>query len=175
MTRKIFFGTLAAALFLGFLANDLGAVEKARWGVHFRDNPLYGIPALAAVDRGFFKEEGLEVEVIEFASAGLLERAYAAGALEVGTTGLPDVIVSVSRGSPQIMVADPHMRVDFVLWALVDSPIKRPEELKGTKIGVTRFGISPHILATGALRQVGLEGQAKFVAVGGGTEGMGGP
>lgn len=144
------------------------AAEKVNWGVHFRRNPLYGMPALAAKDKGFWKEQGVDMDIVEFASAGMLEQAYAAGSLNVGTTGMPDVAVSASRGGTQVMVADPKMVVDFVLWVVNDSRIRRPEDLKGTKIGLSRKGISPHILAIAALKRLGIEGETKFVALGGG-------
>ncbi len=172
MKSKVFQSLAIVALssFVVTLASlSLGlAAEKLAWGVHFRRNPLYGMPALAARDKGFWKKQGLNVDVVEFASAGLLEQAYAAGSLNVGTTGMPDVAVSASRGGTQVMVADPKMVVDFVLWVNINSPIRKAADLKGTKIGLSRKGISPHILAIAALKRLGIEGKVKFLALGGG-------
>jgi NitT/TauT family transport system substrate-binding protein len=169
MARRLILISLLAILSFTLPVTELTAAEKIKWGVHFKRNPYYGMPALAAEDKGFWKEQGLEAEVVEFASAGLLERAFAAGALDIGTSGITGTALYVSRGGPEVIVADPKMQVDFVLWALADSPINRAQDLKNAKIGVSRFGLTPHVLAQKAVRLVGAEPTAKFLALGGGA------
>ena len=50
---------------LGFAANVLAA-ERLRFSVHIRTSPDYVMPVLAALDKGFWKESGVEVEYIGF-------------------------------------------------------------------------------------------------------------
>lgn len=168
MNKKV----LCRGLIIGFaaslLAVNLGAQEKARWGVHFKADPYYGIATFAAEQQGFFKEQGLEVERIDFRSAGFMVRALAANSVDVGTHGMGSVPISVASGVPEVIVADPGMSVDFVLWSQTDSPFKKPEDMKGGTIGVSRMGTTPHRLSLIALEKLGLSGQVKIISVGGG-------
>lgn len=169
MIGKIIGAGLVTAVLLGLAALNALTAEKARWGVHFRENPYYGLPAWAAYEKGFWQEQGLEVEIVEFGSAAVLVTAVAAGAVDVGTHGIESVPLAISRGVPQVIVADPKMSVEFVLWVLTDSPLKKLEDLKGGNIGVSRLGTTPHRLAQIAVERAGLKGQVKFVAAGGGA------
>lgn len=167
MAKKIF-TALVAVLTWGIMASDIMAAEKITWGIHFKRNPYYGMPALAADDQGIWGKEGLEVEVVEFPSAVLLDRAYAAGSLEAGTSAIPSVVLSASRGGAQVMVGDPKTSTRTVLWVLKDSPIRKPQDLKGTKIGLSRPGTILHVIAIGAMKKLGIEDQVKFLGLGGG-------
>ena len=169
MVKKAAISLLLFTLAWTFMVQGISAAEKLKWGVHFKRNPYYGIPALAAEDKGIWTKQGLQTEIFEFSSASFLDRAYAAGAIDISTHGATGVVLAVSRGGPLVAVADPKMNVDFVLWVLSDSRIKKIEDLDGAKIGLSRLGVTPHVIAQMAIKKKNLEGKVKFMSMGGGA------
>jgi NitT/TauT family transport system substrate-binding protein len=93
-----------------------------------------------AIEKGFFKAEGVEVEPVEFASANLMAEALIAGRIEgTGTSAFP-VIFSIEQNNPgqfKIYIVNAITRTAFPDYILVkkDSNINSLLELKGKKIG----------------------------------------
>ena len=93
-----------------------------------------------AIEKGFFKAEGVEVEPIEFASANLMAEALIAGRINgTGTSAFP-VIFSIEQNNPgqfKIYIVNAITRTAFPDYILVkkDSKINSLLELKGKKIG----------------------------------------
>ena len=152
-----------ALLSLGLTA--YGA-EKVRFSINIMTNPYYTLPAIAALERGFWKEAGLEIEYLPFESGTTMQTAMAAGAVDVGLQGLGVVIQAIVSGLPIIIVADPQMITQFYFWVRADSPIKEPKDLKGGKIGVTRYGADAHQFALAVVRALGIERDVKLVSMG---------
>src|SRR3972149_3547429 len=140
--------------------------EKVRFASHFKANAYYVMPVLAALEKGFWKEQGLDPVWVPFDSATTMIQAVAAGEIDMGTHGMDSVIIAVSRGVPEVIVADPRMNVEFVIWVAGDSPMKEPRDLKGAKIAVSRFGVTPHRMALIGAKALGIEKDVKFVAAG---------
>ncbi len=176
MKGKIFLIALMVALSLTLsLRVDRGyAAEKVRFATHFKLNPYYGLPAWAAIDQGYFKELGLEVDWVPFRSAGTMMKAVAAKKIDMGTHGMESAILASSRGVSEVIVADPKMKVDFFLWVLSGSKIKGARDLRGARIGVSRLGVGPHRLAQIAVKALGLEKDVKFIGLGGGRPAIAG-
>lgn len=147
-----------------WVANSWPAV---RFGTSLRTNPHYVLPALAAVENGLWSESGIELKWVPFVSGTTMIRAIAAGEVDTGTIGLNSIILSVSRGVPIIAVADPGVATIFSFWVRGDSRLRKPEDLKGARIGVTGFGSEAHAYAVAAVRALGLEKDVKFVSMGG--------
>lgn len=152
-----------ALLSLGLTAH---AAEKVRFSVNIKTNPYYTLPVLAALERGLWKEAGAEAEYIPFDSGTTMQRAMAAGAIDVGLEGLGGIIQGIVGGLPLIIVADPQMVTQFYFWVRPDSPIKEPKDLKGGKLGVTRFGSDTHLFALAVVRALGIERDVKLVSMG---------
>src|SRR3972149_5752733 len=105
MARKWLLIILMAFLGLALVQAPSWAAEKVKFATHFKANPHYWLPVAAALDKGFWKEEGLEVEWVSFDAAAAMNRAVAAGAIDMGTDGLTGHVRAVSAGVPQVMVA----------------------------------------------------------------------
>ena len=112
----------------------------ATGGVH------YNMFVVAAREKGFFKESGLELEYLPFRGGVEMNKAFAAGAVDMGVTGPVEVILSASRGLAQIMVADVKQANVYSVYVTPNSPITRPEQLKGATVGINRFGGTVHAL-----------------------------
>ena len=174
MSKKLLLASVACLLALSFILTPSWGAEKVSFATHFKRNPHYGLPAWAAMDQGYWRQMGLDPEWITFDSATTMARAIVAGHIDTGTNGLIALIRAVSSGVPQITVGDTGITTQFYFWVLADSRLKKPQDLKGAKIGVTRFGGDSHAFAQAVVKTLGMEGQVKFLSMGGGTNQMAG-
>lgn len=144
------------------------AADKLRFATTVRTHPILVLPVLAAEDKGFWKENGLEVESTLFESDGVAYRAIGAGSVEAGLAGTPGLLLGASRGVGVTIVADMQVfDYGFRLWVRPDSPIRGPQDIKGAKVAVTSYGTLPHVYGLMALKALGLEKEVKFLALGG--------
>lgn len=100
-----------------------------------------------AEDRGFFKKQGIEVEVIYIgggAARGV--NALLANDIQFATAGGGAVIASALRGADVVMIA--ALNNKGVHRLLVRPEIDSPQAIKGKKIGITVFGSSSHAVLT---------------------------
>lgn len=93
-------GAAAAAASFGVPFGGLMAVSHAafapvRLGYQFH---LWGAPAVVAVRKGYFKDEGLEVADRKFASGKDTRDAMIANSVDIGTVGITPFIVGATRG-----------------------------------------------------------------------------
>lgn len=100
-----------------------------------------GIPFFAAVDRGFFKEAGLDVEAVRFASPQQVAEAMLAGRLEGSSNGTASAALGIAElaqpGLLKIFCTNPT-NARFVLDQFIvakDSPLKSVGDLSGKKVG----------------------------------------
>jgi len=96
----------------------------------------FHIPSYVAVDKGFFKGEGLDVEFIA-TGAGVLVRA--AIAKEIEFVPIPGGgSEAMLRGAPLVFIVGESL---VSQWTITTTPdIKRVEDLKGKTIGLERPG-----------------------------------
>lgn len=175
MAGKLIGATFGTLLIFGLTLLPGMAADKVRFATHFRANPHYSLPALAALDKGFWKGQGLEVEYFAFDSAGAMNRAVVAREIDVGTDGLTTLIQAASAGVPEVIVADPGISSEYYFWVRADSTLKEPKDVKGAKIGVTRFGGDTHAYARAVVKALGMdEKDMKFISMGGGVPQMAG-
>lgn len=172
MTSRLFLAVWAIIFALSMIDYGLAA-EKVRFATSMKAYPLHMLPVMTAEEKGFFKKNGLEVEWTAFDAGALMQRAAASGSLDMWVQGAVSQIQGASRGIPGVIVADTKAREDFFFFVKSDSPLKGPGDLKGAKIGVTRFGGSGHAYARAAIKALGLEKDVKFVSIGGVTQQLG--
>jgi NitT/TauT family transport system substrate-binding protein len=97
----------------------------------------------------FAKEEGLEVEVIDFKSSSDENQAIAAGSLDGGNVGALGTNVLFTKGVPVAIVSGTvRGGSDFV----VSKAIQTVQDLQGKKIGATK-GATSEILANYQLKK----------------------
>jgi NitT/TauT family transport system substrate-binding protein len=126
------------------------------------------------VERGFFKELGIEPELVYFQAAQPIAVALASGDVDVGATGLTAGLYNiVAGGVPIWIVADKGREwPDHNLTALVvrkdlhDNGVRTMRELKGRKIGVTQIGSTFHYNVGRYLEKEGMApGDVELVAL----------
>jgi len=132
-----------AILFMGagMITGSVSAQEKMRMGL----SSVSGLHSAVwvAEDKGLFRKNGLEVEVIVTGQGGTagISALLANDIQMVNSAG--DVLVAAAlRGGDTVMVASV---VNKGLQRLVSKPeIKTPADLKGKRVGVTRIGAVSH-------------------------------
>ena len=127
--------------------------SRQRLRVSLSSTNIALLPTFAAVDRGFFREEGFDVELIHMA-ATLGSTALMTGDLDYNgaATG---VISAAVQGRPMKVLTFTVSRP--LLFLMSKKEVKEPRDLKGKKVAGSTPGASATLLAVQALRQLGLE------------------
>ena len=119
-----------------------------------------------AKDLGFYKREGLDVDLTEFQGTPLVLAAMIAGDVDVGNVSTSDVIRMVAtKGQPMRAIHSPDARLYFLVAARDE--IKTLAGLQGKTFAVARIGSVDHSLTINALKALGVNPAAiTFVAIG---------
>ncbi len=106
-------------------------------------------------EAGLFDKHGLSVEMIYVAGSSKVVQAMLAKEIPISEIAIPAVIQANMAGADLVMLAGPNHRPGQKL--MVKPEIKSREELKGKKLGVTRFGTSDDFLLRYILSQWGIQ------------------
>src|SRR5262245_51937499 len=149
-TIAALFVLLAAELCANSALAQLGR-KKIRLSLSSTNVAL--LPTFAAYDKGFFREEGFDVELIQM-PATLASTALMTGDLDYNgaATG---VISAAVQGRPMKVLIFTVSRP--LMFLMSKKEIKAPRDLKGKKVAGSTPGASATLLAVQALRQLGLE------------------
>lgn len=139
----VFVVTLFLALFT--FMSGAQAAEKIKIGWVFA---MANAPLLIAQDKGYFKDEGVEVEAISFTSGPIVHQALAAGELDMAYIGSPPVYHWYSRGLKSKILAKVNYGQAAVI-SLKDSGINSLKDLKGKKLAGVRKGSGMDVLLRG--------------------------
>ncbi len=102
-------------------------------------------PILVGIEKGFYRENGVAVEMIPFTGGPTLLRGVLAGTVDMGITGATDPLVFRAAGAPIRGVAEVTEKNHFTLIAAPG--LTRVEDLKGGAIGVTAVGATTWVFA----------------------------
>jgi ABC-type nitrate/sulfonate/bicarbonate transport system substrate-binding protein len=132
---------------LAFRTEGLRAAEKsaklATVRIGYVSRSILDMPFIIARDRGLFREEGLEPELI-FIKAAQTIPAMLAGGIDLGTATGTAVAAAVSGVDVRVVFALTD-KPSFDLIALPS--ITNVQQMRGKKIGITAFGALAEILA----------------------------
>ena len=121
-------------------------------------------PIFVGVEKGFFKEFGVEPELVYFQAAAPISTAVAAGQIDVGATGLTAATYNIVLGGETMwIVADkgrewPDHRLTAIVVQkdLYDAGVRTITALKGKRIGITQLGSTFHYQIGNVLEKAGL-------------------
>ncbi|MGH7816019.1 MAG: ABC transporter substrate-binding protein, partial [Candidatus Binatia bacterium] len=108
-----------------------------------------------AKELGFYAKHGLDVEMVLLVGAPLAVTALVAGETPIVHTGASAVITSNLAGAGTVLVAGSVNRFPYVLF--VTDQIKRVEDLRGKKFGVSRIGSADNAAAITVLDKLGVK------------------
>src|SRR5689334_19140494 len=95
-------------------------------------------PVWITKEAGLFEKEGLEVTLIYIDGGSKATQALLSGDVPIAQVGGNAPVVARLRGADVTMIAG---LTNVLAYSLVVAPeIKRPEDLKGKKLSVSRFG-----------------------------------
>jgi NitT/TauT family transport system substrate-binding protein len=151
-----------ASLALVLLATGAEPADKVKVGVLKLTSSA---PIFVGVEKGFFREFGIEPELVFFQAAGPIAVALAAGQVEVGATGLTAALYNIVLGGEKLwIVADKgrewpgYPLVGIVVQKdLHDAGVRSVKDLKGKRIGVTQLGSTFHYHIGNILEKEGLQ------------------
>lgn len=114
---------------------------------------LSNILNLIAEQAGFFKEEGLQVEVRYSTGGPQATQITASGGADVGQVTQEPLIQGYEKGIRGKIFYTQFTRLIYHLAVPADSPIKSIADLKGKKIGVSNMASASLVVARSALRR----------------------
>jgi NitT/TauT family transport system substrate-binding protein len=160
----VFLGCLSICL---FLAKEIALAEAIRVGIPGLSAEF--VPVWAAKDKGLLKKYGLDVEIIAMQGGTQLVQAMIVNSIDYSVMG-GAYLTGAMKGADLVMVAT-HM--DKFPYSLIVKPsIKRAEDLKGTKLAISRFGSSSDAGLRVSLQRSGInpDKDVTILQVGGQTE-----
>ncbi|MBI3634928.1 MAG: ABC transporter substrate-binding protein, partial [Candidatus Rokubacteria bacterium] len=122
-------------------------------------------PIFIGVEKGFFKEYGIDPELVYFQAAAPIATALAAGQVDVGATGLTAALYNIVLGGEKVWIVADKGREwpGYPLTAIVaqkelyDGGLRTVAGLKGKRIGITQLGSTFHYHLGNILEKNGLK------------------
>ncbi|MBW4654943.1 MAG: ABC transporter substrate-binding protein [Kaiparowitsia implicata GSE-PSE-MK54-09C] len=146
----------------GVATADAGGADPGKISIGFWPVAA-GLPLFMAVEKGYFKDAGLDVEAVKFASAQQVAEGIIAGRLQgsgngtaSGALGLAEI---ASPGLFKILAANPS-NVDLKLEQFIvakDSPIQSIADLAGKRVA-SGPGAQNKVIAEAVLKANGIDG-----------------
>ena len=172
MRRTVLKTLLAApaAIALPRLAFAQGKPEKSKLTIAVGGkNLFYYLPLTIAEQLGYFKDEGLQVEIPDFAGGAKALQALVGGSADV-VSGAYEHTINMQAKNQPIMSIVLQGRAPQIVLAVSTKTMpgyKSIADLKGKKIGVTAPGSSTAMMASYVLAKAGLKASdVSFIGVG---------
>jgi NitT/TauT family transport system substrate-binding protein len=158
-------GALAAVM-LCSAATTAAADDTVKLAVGQRGNWDTSVSEVGQM-AGFFKKQGLSLEIVYTNGAGETQQAVISGSVDLGiAAGVMGVLGAYSKGAPvRVISAETTGAGDLFWYVKADSPIKSLKDTDGKIIGYSTNGSSTHGIVTAFMAQYHLT--AKPTALGG--------
>lgn len=131
----------------------VNAQEKVRLSYSSTD-AINGVWTVAK-DLGFYKNHGLDADLVYIGSTTIGVAAILAGDVHVGNAAGSGVALAAVRGAD--LVSTGCFINTLVYELVVLESVKSPEDLRGKAIGISRFGSVSDVAAREMLKAVGLK------------------
>src|SRR5919202_6437713 len=108
---------------------------------------LYYLPLTIAERKGYFKNEGVDVEIVDFPGGAKALQAMMGGSADIVSGAYEHTINMHAKGQPIVAIALQGRYNGIVIGvSKAKAPhFKSPADLKGMKVGVTAPGSSTHM------------------------------
>ena len=128
---------------------------------------LYYLPLTIAERKGYFKSEGLDVEIVDFPGGAKALQAMVGGSADIVSGAYEHTINMHAKGQPIVGVAlqGRYNGIVFGVSKAKAAQFKSAQDIKGLKVGVTAPGSSTHM----AVQNLAVKGGLKpddFAAIG---------
>jgi NitT/TauT family transport system substrate-binding protein len=145
-------------LLLAFLAVFLFPTESRAQApqkavITYSSRSIASVDLFIAQERGFFREEGLEPQLVQVRATAAIAAIVSGDVDALGSVG--SAIRAIQRGAPVKTLAVSLRRPLF--WLVTRPELKSFRDLKGKVIGTTTLGGSQHTAGIRMLRRAGLD------------------
>lgn len=157
-------------ILLGIVLWDGGISHAQQLKVAYVSQSGDQAPLWIAASAGLFKKQNLDVQMIYIPGGSVLTQAMLSGDIGVASMAPPAALGAWAKGADLALVA---VGINSLLHVVMSPPqIKRPEDLKGKRVGISRFGSLTDLALREALRHYQLqpEKDVAMVQVGGVAE-----
>lgn len=113
------------------------------------------LPIYLTQDKGFFKDEGLDVLVVMFNAGATNLQAMIGGDVQIMAGGVPETVLARAGGAD---IKNFWAISNVMPFQIYGSPsMKSLKDSKGKKFAISRFGSLSEFLTRSALRQAGVD------------------
>src|SRR5213078_4547520 len=165
---------VAACLALVVPASHAQAPEKSKVVVGVGGKTLfYYLPLTIAEQKGYFKAEGLDVEIPDFAGGAKALQAMIGGSVDVVSGAYEHTITQQAKGQniEALVLQGKYAGIVLGMSKEKAAKYKSPADLKGMKIGVTAPGSSTNMFVNILLAKEKLPSDAVAIVGVGATAG----
>ena len=143
-----------------------GALTKVRYGLPTAPPAITTVGAYFALENGFFRDEGLDVEIVAYPGAVTAVRALLSREAEIVMTGGDTAFLAQSSGAPIKIISSPVAKgTDSVVVA---KGIDSFKDLVGKQYAIANPGDTAHVAAKILAERSGADPNSiEFVAIGG--------
>jgi NitT/TauT family transport system substrate-binding protein len=155
---------LVSGLLVAVIAMTAGFVSPARAeSIKVGLSKQIGFPGVPiGIERGYFKEQGLDVEMVFFDSAQPAAVAVASGDLDFGTVGMSAAFFALAaQGQLKLIASSGGNAPGFFNLAFIgsnkawDAGLKSVADIKGHSIAISQIGTALHYTVGEAARYYG--------------------
>ena len=129
-------------------------------GIHSARVMSQSLPWMAQ-EAGLFKKYNIDFNLVFISSSSIVTAALLGGDAEMTLTGGIGNVIAYVRGSTDVVFVGGVKNV-MTQSLVAGGSIKKPEDLKGKRIAVSRIGGNTHYFTIQALRRHGLEPNRDF-------------
>jgi NitT/TauT family transport system substrate-binding protein len=162
---------LAALLTCG----DVSAADNMPAKVGIYAGSVVSFPAFVAQDKGFFKNNGLDVSLISIPDGPSMTAAVVSDSVQFGNNAFDNLFSAVSKGLPVKAVVGNTISLPYALIVRKGFPLPHQkdgypavmQDLKGANVGVVARGVSTHYITEKLATRAGLKSSdVTYIAVG---------
>ena len=153
--RWVFVGLLYLLSPLWTAGTHAAAAPDKLVGVHSSRVMSQSFPWVAQ-EAGIFKKYNIDFNLVFIASSAIVTAALLGGDTEMTITGGIGNVAAYVKGSTDVVFTGGVKNV-MTQTLVAGGNIKRPEDLKGKRIGVSRIGGNSHYFTIQALRRYNME------------------
>ena len=136
--RSTTFAAALAALAFALPALPAAAQQKEKvtlllnWYLYSEHAPFF-----LGKERGYFDQEGIDLDIQEGRGSGVTVQAVAAGTATFGYADVATMIKAASKGAPVTAVGVALQTSPMSAMGFADRNIRKPEDIKGKTVAVT--------------------------------------
>jgi NitT/TauT family transport system substrate-binding protein len=159
--RRSIWSIISAVLPCGFIILPQGVFAAEKFvTIHAARVMSQSMPWIAQ-EAGLFQKYNLDFHLVYIASSAMVTAAMLGGDADMSLTGGVGNVRAYVQGATDIAFVGGIKNV-MTQSIVAKREIKRPEDLKGKKIGVSRIGSNTHYFTIQALRRSGMEPNRDF-------------